>query len=284
MLRTRIDAASVLADIRSGMSDEALMKKYRLTNRGLQSLFVKLADLGFLKYVRAGQALSDIRAGMSDEALMEKHRLSHEGLRQLFQQMDELGLLGIEELRSLGAPQTGIVSFEDMSSISTEPDRANAELETDLARSRLEKIVVDLVQDDSVQGDQITGDVRSWGKSQSANLRAYPRYKLGAAISVCFRDNRSKLGFLRDVTEQGLGIRRLESRAGEQKDLILLGDEFGEVPPFECRVQCKWAHWDERLGCHDGGFLIVDISEENRYYFEQLMRLTECKPVEAPGV
>lgn len=43
-----IDAKNVIDDIRAGMSDRALMDKYRLSVKGLHSLFDKLLETGFL--------------------------------------------------------------------------------------------------------------------------------------------------------------------------------------------------------------------------------------------
>ena len=49
MAKVRIDARDVLKDIRDGLDDTALMKKYRLSGAGLQSLFAKLTEAGLLK-------------------------------------------------------------------------------------------------------------------------------------------------------------------------------------------------------------------------------------------
>lgn len=45
----KVSAKEVLADIRAGMSDRDLMKKYGLSEKGLQSLSKKLIDAGVLK-------------------------------------------------------------------------------------------------------------------------------------------------------------------------------------------------------------------------------------------
>ena len=49
MAKITIDARQVLLDIRAGMTDTALMEKYKLSARGLQSLFKKLLDGGIIK-------------------------------------------------------------------------------------------------------------------------------------------------------------------------------------------------------------------------------------------
>jgi hypothetical protein len=46
---TRVNAHEAARDIRSGMDDSALMQKYRLTSKGLSSLFRKLMEVGLIK-------------------------------------------------------------------------------------------------------------------------------------------------------------------------------------------------------------------------------------------
>ena len=48
MEKKKISAKEAVADIRSGMSDSALMSKYLLSNAGLQSLFDKLVTAGYV--------------------------------------------------------------------------------------------------------------------------------------------------------------------------------------------------------------------------------------------
>jgi len=48
-MRKKVKASEVLTDIRGGMTDQALMEKYGLSEKGLDSLFKKLLDGGILK-------------------------------------------------------------------------------------------------------------------------------------------------------------------------------------------------------------------------------------------
>jgi hypothetical protein len=130
MARPKIDAKEALDSIRSGLDDQALMEKYGISAKGLQSLFNKLLDVGAIssaelekrvseslgnvnisryvselsksgrrgRGVNARQAASDIRSGMSDAALMEKFKLSAKGLQSLFDQLVVAGLLTQSEI------------------------------------------------------------------------------------------------------------------------------------------------------------------------------------------
>jgi hypothetical protein len=49
MAKRTLDAKEILDDIKAGMDSTALMEKYQLSKKGLQSLFKKLMDAGVLK-------------------------------------------------------------------------------------------------------------------------------------------------------------------------------------------------------------------------------------------
>jgi predicted transcriptional regulator len=70
-----IDALAAVQDIRSGMPDAELMRKYRLSTRGLQSLFKKLLDTGCIEQFEFDQRFAIL-----------------EGTVDLHQFLDELAL------------------------------------------------------------------------------------------------------------------------------------------------------------------------------------------------
>ncbi|MGO9568474.1 MAG: hypothetical protein ACLP5H_13120 [Desulfomonilaceae bacterium] len=49
MAKRTLDAKEILDDIKAGLDSTALMEKYQLSEKGLQSLFKKLMDAGVLK-------------------------------------------------------------------------------------------------------------------------------------------------------------------------------------------------------------------------------------------
>ena len=76
MKKPTIDAKEALEDIRSGLDDSFLMKKYKLSEKGLRSLFNKLADAGFLNYLNARGLLEDMISGVDEKRIQEKYELS----------------------------------------------------------------------------------------------------------------------------------------------------------------------------------------------------------------
>jgi hypothetical protein len=133
MAKPKIDAKQALEDIRSGLDDQTLMDKYRISAKGLQSLFGKLIDFGVItqqeidqrtsesfgdvsitenlkqqvglvqakgsgRTVSAHEAARDLRSGVSDADLMKKYRLSSKGLQSLFGQLLDTGVVSQHDL------------------------------------------------------------------------------------------------------------------------------------------------------------------------------------------
>jgi len=140
MPKATIDAKEALDAIRAGMDDHALMDKFRLSAKGLQSLFRKLLSSGVItqaeldrrasdslgnvqitryvseqaksepqgRLVNAYEAAKDIRGGLGDAELMEKYRLSSKGLQNLFDKLVESGVVKQSEIdrRAVGDDST----------------------------------------------------------------------------------------------------------------------------------------------------------------------------------
>jgi hypothetical protein len=136
MSKQKLSAKAVMADIKSGISDDALMEKYNLTSKGLESLFSKLIEKNLLTEVeisgrgsalpktaepaprqvgpRAPQATAEpeidpklaeevveqVRRGTHKSELMVKFGLSPSQLQNLMENLVRLGYLSAEELEA----------------------------------------------------------------------------------------------------------------------------------------------------------------------------------------
>ncbi len=145
MERRKISAREAVADIRSGVNDAELMNKYGLSADGLQTLFDKLVNTGFIdlgeirsrltgymgtvvvpefdlfskkdgvkdqrlksrpaRTVNVQEAARDIRSGMDESALAEKYRLTPKGLTSLY---DKLWSMGVPTQMDLDRRRLGI--------------------------------------------------------------------------------------------------------------------------------------------------------------------------------
>jgi len=95
MISRKVSQKDVIQDLRSGMDDEAIRKKYNLSAKGLQVLFDKLIQAGLLRTeletrprkLNLVAILADIRNGMSKPDLLKKYTLSEEMLKQVVQKL-----------------------------------------------------------------------------------------------------------------------------------------------------------------------------------------------------
>ena len=105
-----IKPKQAVEDIRAGLDDQALMEKYKLSDKGLQNLFDELAYLGFItqdehrevkplkRKISATEFVDDIRRGMPQVAIMEKYALSSRGLVSAYRKLVDAGILQPEEV------------------------------------------------------------------------------------------------------------------------------------------------------------------------------------------
>ncbi len=108
MAKHEVNAKNVVEDIRSGMSLVGLSEKYKLSRRGLESLFKKLvaaklieqSELDSLfpkKKVDLKRLAEDVRSGLTDRELVEKHNISGKSLHEAFDKLLDGGFLTGEE-------------------------------------------------------------------------------------------------------------------------------------------------------------------------------------------
>jgi hypothetical protein len=157
-VKCRVKAEEAVIDIRSGMSDAALMNKYAISVKGLSSLFKKLVLSGAVEQaeldrrtivsqqshfvdlaerpeptvlkirVKASELVACIRSGMNDEALMERFSLSARGLEGLFRKLAAARRIGGAELDARRKSQNeDELSFEKDSNGSDEKKRQRQE-------------------------------------------------------------------------------------------------------------------------------------------------------------
>lgn len=96
MDRLRISTREIVNDILSGIDETALMEKYGLSSKGLESLINKLVGSGLLRRpssrddgedrkrrISGRQFTADVAAGMTESQLMTKYGLSRKKLQRV---------------------------------------------------------------------------------------------------------------------------------------------------------------------------------------------------------
>jgi hypothetical protein len=136
MAKQKVNAAAVAADVRSGMSNAAIMEKYGLSTRGLEYLFRKMienqmvtaaeiseagkarsrsiqpgsqeapagvsqdADEPLIESELADAVVEEVRKGTHDYDIMIRLRMGREDLQVLIENLVRLGRLSVEEVEA----------------------------------------------------------------------------------------------------------------------------------------------------------------------------------------
>lgn len=93
------------------------------------------------------------------------------------------------------------------------------------------------------------------------SMRHLPRQYVDIAVGVLDAKNPVTRGRLCDITEEGLGVKRISCQVGEIKTLLVTPYDRTECEPFLVRAECRW--FRREVGEEDAaGFKITSISEE----------------------
>ncbi len=85
-------------------------------------------------------------------------------------------------------------------------------------------------------------------------------------MTICRIRKRAALGAFtqsRNVSEHGLAVAGIDVQEGDTRRILVLGDDFGEVAPFEFQAVCRWTR---RGASHEqpmAGFEITNISQKD---------------------
>jgi Mor family transcriptional regulator len=273
MKARRIKAKEALADIRAGMDDIALMKKYRLSAQGLQDLFTQLGEAGIIKHLNAQEVLADLRAGISGDDLMKKYRLSTAGMQSLFQELDRAGLLK-GRAEENGVPAKVVIGInqivEDIKAGLTKPQLMK---KYRLSSRALRWVSMTLVTTRAIAWQEILDKLgTSYEELVPKNPRRARRYSLLFDCPVYEADNPGDVGQILDVADGGMRVRGIDAKAGDVKSLVVPEDRFMEFARFTFDAQCKWVRKDPE-GAFVAGFEISYISIGNLKEFQLLLHL-----------
>jgi uncharacterized protein (DUF433 family) len=168
----KIDAKTILADIGAGMSDSALMEKYKLSAAGFESLLKKLRESEIIQHVSTMDIVQDLKVGMLDSQLMEKYNLSEEALRKVLKPVERVKSFN-EALDARVRPSEGVISgreiIHDMRSGLT---RWELMLKYRLSGEQLKKAFQIILEEKRKIAVEIAGDVQS-GMTGSELMEKY---------------------------------------------------------------------------------------------------------------
>ncbi len=199
--------------------------------------------------IRAREVINDIKGGMTGFELMAKYRLSAKEyqsiLNQLFREQKAVTSAIVEDI-SAGMPEDQLRQKYGLSQAGFQ-----AVLNKLVDRGLISRKAVDLLL----------------GPGNETMLpfpiRRKQRYRVPATVSIRGSKASTSIGTVLDISEKGLSVVGLEARPDESQMLTILGDDLGEVAPFEFKARCRWVKKDSNDGRPLAGFEITEISPEN---------------------
>ena len=201
------------------------------------------------------EIVKDIALGMTDAELTEKYNLSGGELRAVFSQLAKLRERRIQML--VDDLRSGMTHSELMKKY---------QLSTEGLASALKF----LIKASAIGRDKLeTFGLFSDGDRTVRDSRRTPRNNPIPVVTICEVGKPGTSYVVRDISEMGIGIAGIRAQIEERKFLAVVGDEFGEIAPFEFEAQCRWAKQIGPAGEICAGFRITRISEQD------LLRLRE---------
>ena len=103
-------------------------------------------------------------------------------------------------------------------------------------------------------------------------IRFLRRHKVDLPVVICDVNNPTVRGEVRDVSEKGIGVQKMDTKVDEIKNLLVMANEYFSINPFVFEAQCRWTSptTDERRLL--AGFEIIKISEESSKSLAKLLK------------
>jgi len=217
--------------------------------------------------INAKEVLTDIKSGMTDARLMKKYKISSSGLRDLLQQLSTRGLLAMSPVRKISMAEIigdirGGRSFSDLMHKYQLPPHS------------MQHVLDQLVDARAIRLDDLKGELfLRYLAIVPENVRQAKRHSVHFDVPFCIADVHHVRGAVRDISETGVGLTGIETEIDVIRQIIVLGDELGQIEPFELEVRCRWF---KKLDNHClSGYQITRIAQRDRSALERLIELAD---------
>ena len=238
-----IRALEILRDFKAGLPMEVIADKYKLPPDqivGVMKQIFKERD------ARARQIAADVKSGMTTEELIRKYRLTEDRFGSILKMLVDERYLA----RGYAPTLNGIV----------EADSVILDLQ---AAPRSRPMLLNRVP----AVHEVTA-----GDSVFLDLRSVPRVRPPIVVRVQYGTDSGSTCTLRDASEHGLGLTGLRAELNERKTLRVLGDDWGEVAPFECDGSCRWVVHGGTRQSGAAGFMITRITDVDFHLLRSFVR------------
>ncbi|MBI5570390.1 MAG: hypothetical protein HY914_10635 [Desulfomonile tiedjei] len=273
MSKLVVDAKQVLEDLQSGMSDSALMVKYKLSPLDLEKLIEKLVELGVVRELSVKDLLRDVRSGVTHSGLMKKYKLTRSALERL---LNEMTNAGISLFREREARDKKRISVSDIiRDVRAGLSETELMRKYELSSRGLQSTFWKLVRSGALTWHELLSaypdlDSPATPREMRHWVRGYPIL----SIKVYDEGNPQNRGKVRDLTEKGLGVAGVLAEVGQQKTFVVVPDECTNLKPFRVRVECKWFLPTFESSPCAAGFEITGMDVDGFERLQELVQVT----------
>lgn len=286
--KRQVNAREVAGDILSGMTDAQLMEKYKLTAKGLHSVFQKLIAAKVIKpsqIVRRSLAYDEtVAIELSRIIPLEKPAAAapppapKPKATKLPEPPKPPKPTAPTAAASPIIPPQPAAPAPPSPPMSTE---VHGLTKFGLSEESLDDLVKDLLPGKSTHVKPPAEQDASLNTQDLEDVtarRAMPRNYMVVSVPIYESDNLLAEGTIIDINEQGLKIQGINTRKGDIKSLLIQGDEYHDVFPFVFDAECRWATKDDATGDTVAGFQITAISDTS---IEELRKLIAALSISA---
>jgi len=147
-----------------------------------------------------------------------------------------------------------------------------------LSAPALEELLDVLMDVRAVSDDELIGELYFKPNAISEkSRRGCRRLRVPFETPVYDRSCPEIQGRVCDISDSGAGFTGIEAQVDEVRQLVILGDPFGEVNPIEFEAICRWATAGDRRGDYLTGFQITRIPEESLRELQRFLQLIESE-------
>lgn len=273
MTKCVINARQVVRDLRSGISKQDLMVKYRLSNRSVDKVFAKLVEIGVLRRVNVKHVLRDIRSGVTNSALMQKYQLSPKALEKLFLGMTDAGISFFRERQANNKKRVSVREIvRDVRQGLSETELMQRH---ELSSRGLQSALWKLVDSGVLTWGEVLGAYADDDGSEAARRnRQWTRGYPVLSVHVLEESHPENVGKVKDLTEKGLGVTGMLAQVNEQKTLVVVPDEYLGFKSFSIGVACKWYVPPINRFPSAAGFAIIAMDKEGFEGLQEVLQLT----------
>lgn len=288
-----IRAKDVVNDIRSGMTDQDLMEKYRVTSAGLEDLFDQLLKSGVVRQFEIDErmpmldATVDLREmlsglGLSGEDLWSEAEPEQPTASQSPSKEETKGpqVVGIPTAPAppeapAPAPVKRTVKWNELiHDIRLGLSDRDIMVKYDIPDHELEKAFEHLIESNSVTRGEVFGRSSLHLQTTAVSLEEMDQMEggfLAFPIPIHESAKPTVVGRLRHLSDTDIGTIGIDANVGDIKLLVISPEKFVHIDPFALEAVCRSVKQAPE-GTY-AGFRITNISERHLEYLKKLIRM-----------